>query len=236
MPAKKLQTEVRKDQIAQVALDVIGRDGLRGLSIARVAARVGLVPSAIYRHFAGKDQVLDAVLDLIQARLHGNVAAVRDEDADPLEQLRRLLMRHAQLVRDHHGIPRVLFSDELYAGHPERRARIHAIVGGYVARVADLIRDGQRRHRLPASGDPDVLAVMFLGLIQPAALLWHVSNGEFDVTKQAERAWQIFSQCLQSDGRPDHERGTRSLDAQPLSGHRDDLRAPLVAHRPGGAQ
>jgi hypothetical protein len=37
---------------------------------------------------------------------------------------------------------------------------------------------------------------MFLGLIQPAALLWHLSEGEFDVTQHVEKAWNLLSETL----------------------------------------
>ena len=62
MRARKTKTEVRQEQIAQAALGVVERHGLRGLNVARVAKAVGVVPSCLYRHYPGKDGVLDTVL------------------------------------------------------------------------------------------------------------------------------------------------------------------------------
>jgi AcrR family transcriptional regulator len=202
MSAEKLETQVRQDQIADAALSLIGRYGLGGLSIARVARQIGLVPSAIYRHFEGKDRVIDAVLDRIETRLQANVAAVSAESPDSLEQLRRLLMRHIRLIRENQGIPRVIFSEELFAGHPERRRKVYEIISGYLGQVAEVIRAGQKARRLRNDSDPSVLAVMFLGLVQPAAILWHVSDGVFDVTKQTERSWRVFSEAIGAHGKP----------------------------------
>ena len=53
---------------------------------------------------------------------------------------------------------------------------------------------------------------MFLGLIQPAVILWLISDGAFEVATHAERAWQIFSQTIQAEG---------PLDAVPLNQGRD---------------
>lgn len=61
MKNEKMKTEVRREQIAAAALQLIARRGMHGLSIAGIARQVGLVPSAIYRHFDGKDHVLDLV-------------------------------------------------------------------------------------------------------------------------------------------------------------------------------
>ena len=49
--ARKLGTAFRKQQIAQTALNLVARDGLQAMSIAEIAHQLGLVPSAVYRHF-----------------------------------------------------------------------------------------------------------------------------------------------------------------------------------------
>ena len=81
--AQKLGTEVRKQQIAQAALSLVSIQGLKGLSIAGIANRVGLVPSAVYRHFKNKDQVIEAILDLIRERLLANVQMVTAKTLAP---------------------------------------------------------------------------------------------------------------------------------------------------------
>jgi len=35
--------------------------------------------------------------------------------------------------------------------------------------------------------------------VQPAAILWLMSAGEFDIAGHAERAWQIFSEMIRAD-------------------------------------
>jgi AcrR family transcriptional regulator len=72
MVKKRLGTEIRQDQIAEAALDIVRKDGIRALNVAAVAEKVGIVPSAVYRHFKNKSQIVDAVLQLIQTRLNQN--------------------------------------------------------------------------------------------------------------------------------------------------------------------
>ncbi|MBZ5617767.1 MAG: TetR/AcrR family transcriptional regulator [Acidobacteriia bacterium] len=55
--------------------------------MARVARRVGLVPSAVCRHFEGKDELLDAVLELIRERLNTNVVQSSQDATDALQVL-----------------------------------------------------------------------------------------------------------------------------------------------------
>ena len=200
--AAKLGTELRQEQIAQAALNLVASQGLKGLSVAGVASQVGLVPSAIYRHFRSKGEVLNAVLNLIQARLLGNVAAVKKETPDPIERIRRLLFRHLQLVQAYQAIPRILFSDEVYSGHPERKAKLYAVIRAYLDQIEEIVREGQHQNRLRPDIAPETAAVMFMGLVAPSAILWHLSDGGFKVSRHAERAWKIFSAAIRGPEKP----------------------------------
>jgi AcrR family transcriptional regulator len=195
---EKLDTEIRQEQIAQAALAVVAQHGLQKLNVARVARRIGLVPSAIYRHFRSKDDIIDAVLHLVRERLLDNVNAVSAEAADPVEQLHRLLLRHVRLIRENHALPRIVFSEEVYGGRPERRRVVFQTMQAYLDRVGEIVAKGQAAGAIRSDLDPGTAAVMFLGLIQPAAILWHVSDGEFDVTRHADRAWKVFVGAIRS--------------------------------------
>ncbi|MCG3178279.1 MAG: Fatty acid metabolism regulator protein [Phycisphaerae bacterium] len=196
MPTEKQQTQVRKEQIAQAVLSLAASHGLRGLSMAAIARRVGFGATAVYRHFKNKDEVLDAALALVGSRLRANVAAVCEETDDAIDRLYRLLMRHIKLIRDNEGIPRIVFSEDFYSGQPQRRARMYRGIEAYLGKVAAIIRQGQQAGQLDRDFEPGSGALMFLGLVQPAAILWHMSDGEFDVTRQARETWQLFLKAI----------------------------------------
>jgi AcrR family transcriptional regulator len=199
MSIEKLANKVRREQIARAALHLLATQGLSGLSMAALARQVGLVPSAIYRHFRSKEDVLDAVVDALRQRLLGNVRLVTGEADDPLDQLRRLMALHVRLILEHHSLPRMLFSGEIYAGRPERKAKLLAAIQAYLAEVAAIIRGGQEGHLVRSDVSPETAALLFLGVIQPAAILWHLSDGEFDAAKHVERAWPLFRQAIAVD-------------------------------------
>lgn len=196
MASRKLNTNIRQEQIAKATLDLVAAGGLNALSVAAVARRIGVVPSALYRHFKSKDEILDAAMALVHAKLMGNAEAVGEETDDPMEQLHRLLLRHARLIRENRGIPQVIFSQDFYVGHPERRGRVYEGIRDYLRQVARIIQRGQESSQIGRAIDPDAAAVMFLGLIQPSAILWHMSDGDFDVLRQAERAWPLFRKAM----------------------------------------
>ena len=139
MRAEKLQTKIRQEQIAEAALRLVAAEGMEALSVAKIARHVGVVPSALYRHFRSKDEVLDAVLELIGAKMMANAQAVLTETGDPLEQLRRLLMRHIELIRQNQAIPRIIFSEDIFGGNRRRKARTYAMVQRFLGEIARIV-------------------------------------------------------------------------------------------------
>ena len=201
MSDEKLDTEVRRQQIAEAALSLVADRGLGRLSVAAVARRVGLVPSGIYRHFKSKDEIVLAVLDRIEARMLANVQAACDESPDPLQRLRSLLMRHIRMIREGRAVPRIIFSDDLQSGHPERKVRVQHVVDGYLRQIGQFVREGQEQGKVRPELDPGTVALLFLGMIVPAGILWHLTDGGFDVTKHAERAWQVFRGAIGTEAK-----------------------------------
>lgn len=205
MRADKLKTEVRQEQIAEAALALVAGQGMKALSVAGVARRVGVVPSGIYRHYRGMDDVLDAVLDLIRNRLLTHVEAVCEATNDPLERLRLLLCRHIRFLCDNKGISRVVFSQELH-GNPQRKARMCGIIREYLGQVTEIVRDGQKSGHIRPEFTPETISMMYLGIVNPAVLLWDISDGDFDITRHESQAWQILNSAI------------RHVDASGLSG------------------
>lgn len=72
-------------RILTAAVDAFEHEGLDGLSMRKVAARVGLTPMALYRHYADKQALIDAItlegLEAWRARL------AQVKGADPLQWL-----------------------------------------------------------------------------------------------------------------------------------------------------
>jgi AcrR family transcriptional regulator len=194
--AEKRGTDLRREEIAQAALELMSAEGIRGLNIAALARKVGLAPSAIYRHYRGKDQILEAALAHVHDVFMANVAVVRAESDDPLVRLRLLVRRHLAFFMRNIALPRIVFSDETIAARPELRARVFRLVRDYLDAIAEIVREGQAQRRLSRRVDPDTAALLFLGTVQPAGFLRLLSGGTFDVAAHLDRAWPHYESLL----------------------------------------
>ena len=199
MATRRCDTEARKIQIAEAAVRVIQMQGMANLSMERIALETGIVPSAIYRHFQNKDEVLDAVLDLIESRMYELVDAVNQEGGSALDRLKTLLKRHITLVQHVQTIPRVLFSDHVYVGNPARKAKLYAIISGYLERIGEIAKEGLADGSIRQDIEHETIPVLMMGMFQPAIMLWFLSDGGFDAARHIDRAWRCFLRGITPD-------------------------------------
>lgn len=67
-----------RDGVARTALGLLDEVGLADLSMRRIAAQLDIQPSALYWHYASKQELLAALADLITAGIPAEGASVLD--------------------------------------------------------------------------------------------------------------------------------------------------------------
>lgn len=98
------RSQLTRERVVEEALAIIAHDGVHALTMRRLAARLGVVPGALYHHLTNKQQLHDLVLD--------NVLAEVDLHPDPTggwtEQLKVLAHRLRQVLEAHPGVAGIL--------------------------------------------------------------------------------------------------------------------------------
>ena len=93
-----------RERVVAEALTVISTDGAQALSMRALAARLGVVPGALYRHVRNKEQLYDLVLDAVLTEAGGQ--------ADPTQpwtaQITVLAHRLRSVLDNHPGVAALL--------------------------------------------------------------------------------------------------------------------------------
>ncbi len=58
---------------------------------------------------------------------------------------------------------------------------------------------GKKQGKSGENVEPEMVSVLFLGLFQPAAVLWYLSDGRYDVGRHIHRAWPIFKEAINAE-------------------------------------
>jgi AcrR family transcriptional regulator len=96
--------QLTRARVVAEALAVIAHDGVQALTMRRLAASLGVVLGALYRHVRNKQQLHDLVLDNVLAEVDVHL----DPSLDWTGQLKGVAHRLRQVLEDHPGVADIL--------------------------------------------------------------------------------------------------------------------------------
>jgi AcrR family transcriptional regulator len=175
-------------------LAIVEHSGLDKLSIQDIAARVGIVPAAIYRHFKGREEIVAALIEHIDKRLKYNLDQMNTVTGTSIAKLKILFELHVSLLKEEAATPRVLYFLLSSDRNPELKASMLSAVGFYVQQVKKLLLLGQERGEISPDIDATAAAMMFLGMVQPLAILGQVHKEVLDDCPQ--KLWQQYQRSI----------------------------------------
>lgn len=88
----------RDRQILEAAAALFYEKGFHGVGVDEIGERVGVSGPALYRHFAGKDEILATLFSETMEEL---IAATAVVYADPVRDLERLVDHHVEFALNH---------------------------------------------------------------------------------------------------------------------------------------
>jgi AcrR family transcriptional regulator len=98
------RAQLTRERVVAEALAVIAKDGVQALTMRSLAARLGVVPGALYHHVRNKEQLHDLVLDDILAEVDCHL----DPSLAWTERLKVLAHRLRVVLEQHPGVAGIL--------------------------------------------------------------------------------------------------------------------------------
>lgn len=166
-------------QILEIAVQVFIELGYDATSVSALAERLGLSKSALYHHFASKEELLEVALGEALDGLEGVLAAARTGGAR--ERLEQVLRGAVIVLVD--KLPyvtlllRVRGNSDVERAALERRRRFDRA-------VATLLREAQEEGTVRADLDPAVAARLLFGMVN-SIVEWYRPSGEEDASELA---------------------------------------------------
>ena len=96
--------QLTRQRVVAEALAVIAQDGAQALTMRTLAARLGVVPGALYHHVRNKEQLQDLVLDGVLAEIDCHL----DPSQPWTEQIKLLAHRLRAVLEQHPGVAGIL--------------------------------------------------------------------------------------------------------------------------------
>ena len=193
---ERLDSPLRREQIADAALDIVVRYGIGAVTVRRVAEAVGISAAALYRHYKNKAEILKAVMEEHQEFFMVNVRLAKAEGTGPLDTIRRLYLSSMALVDRYCALPVVFLSDVLWFEETQLREiklKHHKILREL---IIELITAAQQQGEIRTDIRPEELFVNFIGLIAMPALIQARTPQDLDMPRQIAANWELFAHAV----------------------------------------
>jgi AcrR family transcriptional regulator len=113
MSAPRLSATERREQILDVALEVLGRSGYHGTSMNDIAEAAGVTKPVLYQHFDSKRDLYLALMDEVGNRLIAEISKATADAPDGKSQTERGIQAYFRWVANDHDAFMILFGGGL---------------------------------------------------------------------------------------------------------------------------
>ena len=163
---------VLRDELVRAAATVLDRAGdPDAVTIRGVAAEVGVAPTAIYLHFADRDELMVTVVEERFAEFHRTIEAA-DPGGDPLDALVARGEAYVRFALAHPGHYRALFGLQVSTERADLVARRQAAGAPAFQALIDAVQRALDAARLHGS-DPYPIAIA----------IWSTVHGYADLSR-----------------------------------------------------
>ena len=115
----------RREQILQALAQMLQQPGAERVTTAALAARLGVSEAALYRHFASKAQMFEALIDFIESSVFGLIGQISERETDGRARAARIVAMVLQFGERNPGMARVMAGDALVLEHERLQQRMN---------------------------------------------------------------------------------------------------------------
>ena len=164
------RTGERKTQILQTLAQMLEKPAAEKVTTAALAARLEVSEAALYRHFSGKAQMYEGLIDFIEQTLFALINKITSEETSGTRQIEAIVTILLAFAQKNRGMTRVLIGDALVYEDERLQARINQLHDRLEAALKQAIRFGITQKEL----DPETDATAFANLVLSLVIgRWH---------------------------------------------------------------
>jgi len=184
------KTGERKTQILQMLAHMLENPASEKVTTAALAAKLEISEAALYRHFTGKAQMFEGLIEFIEQTLFALVNKITSEEKSGTRQIEAIVGVLLGFAQKNRGMTRVLIGDALVHENERLQARINQLHDRLEAALKQAIRFGVTQQEIAADIDAAACANLILAFVTGR---WHQfakSGFKRDPVESWNRQWR----------------------------------------------
>ncbi|MDH5536145.1 MAG: nucleoid occlusion factor SlmA [Betaproteobacteria bacterium] len=160
----------RKAQILQTLAQMLETPAAEKITTAALAAKLEVSEAALYRHFSGKAQMFEGLIDFIEQTVFALLNKIVAEEKSGVRQIEAMIGVLLGFAQKNRGMTRVLIGDALVNEDERLQARINQLHDRLEATLKQALRFGATQQELVAEIDVTAEANLLMSFVTGR---WH---------------------------------------------------------------
>jgi len=182
----------RRQQILQVLANELESHPGSRITTAALAKAVGVSEAALYRHFASKAKMFEALIDFAEDSVFSLINKILDQDARADVRCDRIVQLLLGFAERNPGITRILLGDALVGENERLRVRVIKFFDRIETQIKQVLREANLGEGPRAAQTIDVTANQIMVLIEGHMSQFVRSNFEKKPTEFIQEQWAVL--------------------------------------------
>lgn len=188
----------RQFEIIEAAGKILTASGVSGLTIKNLAKEMKFSESAIYRHFASKEEIIIVMLEYLATSMDVRYTNAITSNQSPEEKFTTLFQNQFLFFKQNSHFVVAVFSDGLLEESQRINDTISKIMGVKMKHLMPIILEGQQKKVFTNSVTSDELIHIVMGTFRLQMFKWRVANFQFDISRNGENLIQAVLELIKT--------------------------------------
>ena len=189
-------TAERKKEVLDIAKKIIYEKGFYRLTIRNISDKMNISEAAIYRHFKGKEDIIDQLTDLVFSE--GCTFDIESTE-NPVEVLKKFIDKQIEFFEKNPYLSIISFQDDMFREYPKIKEKFIHHQKKREDEIINLIQRGIEKNLIQNKVNPEVFASLYMGSIRITVLKWKNSNFNYSLSEKLQEIKRELFKYLEGD-------------------------------------
>jgi len=182
----------RRQQILEVLASELEKNLGLPITTSSLAKAVGVSEAALYRHFASKAKMFEALISFTEESIFSLINKILDQEADVTVRCEKIIYLVLSFSEKNPGITRIIIGDVLLGENERLHARVTQFFERIESQIRQILREANLSNGLRPISNIDAVADQIITYIEGKLSKFVKSSFSKKPTEHIEVQWGVM--------------------------------------------
>jgi AcrR family transcriptional regulator len=183
----------RKEKIIISAIELLGEEGISGITIKNIARKQKVTEPALYRQFENKQEILNGIIKEFESYDTRIQDTILQSDMRGKEAVMFYVGRYAELYENYSELSTVILSMDLYYYNEYTRKEMQRLLGNRKKFVEKLVEPYLEEFAFDEQVNAEEISTIICGILMSQIFEWRLKEKSYSLKDNTNK---LFTKIL----------------------------------------